>query len=300
MPLEMAKKYILLFKSLGIEKLGIIGGEPTIHNEITKTIEFAKEHGMSVTIYSNGRKLSDNNFTKKIKEAGTDYVNFSLQGIDAGYHDKLCGVEGAWNETIAGINNCIREGIKINISSVVSDKNSGTYTDLMDHFKHTGANFVFFREIPAADENIRKNTVLPNKESAKIFTEIYLHGKNNEISTYLYLRMPLCWFKGTDMEKEAEKTVFSHCHITSGGNIIVDVDGGVLPCLHWVNMPVMSLVKNGQVIEKEKFLRGWNSGKPKKLMEKISGFPDQKCMDCEHWAVSCEGGCPLLKTDLPK
>jgi len=101
MDFEKIKKYLKLMKSLGIKPLGLLGGEPTLYPKLFDVIKLAKEFSFKVTLYTNGRKLSDEHFVKKLKELGLDFVNFSLQSGSkyAQEHDKIVNVKGAWIET---------------------------------------------------------------------------------------------------------------------------------------------------------------------------------------------------------
>lgn len=57
MTMEQFRKMIVVLESLGIRKLDIIGGEPTLHPDITEMILHAENEGFTVNISSNGTNL---------------------------------------------------------------------------------------------------------------------------------------------------------------------------------------------------------------------------------------------------
>lgn len=57
MSLDVYKNYVLENLRLGIEKVILLGGEPTLHNDLPKMINFNNHHGLKTTIYTNGARL---------------------------------------------------------------------------------------------------------------------------------------------------------------------------------------------------------------------------------------------------
>jgi len=101
------------------------------------------------------------------------------------------------------------------------------------------------------------------------------------------------------MKKFGEK-LYAHCHILTGKNLIVDVNGKVLPCPIWINKHSMNLIKNNKFLSKEEFLEEWNKGVPLELRKALLKRPSNYCIDCRYWGKQCTGGCPLIPLELPK
>ena len=111
--------------------------------------------------------------------------------------------------------------------------------------------------------------------------------------------MPLCWWNKEDkVEREIHKDVTCHCHIINGSFLSIDVDGSILPCPQFINLPTMTLMKDNKIISKEKFLQGFYNENPKKIREKLSYVPNKKCSDCQYFGKRCTGGCPLIKFEI--
>jgi MoaA/NifB/PqqE/SkfB family radical SAM enzyme len=56
---EEYKNYVLRRLNEGLEKINILGGEPTLHEDLSKMIEFNKSLGLSTNIYSNGARMEN-------------------------------------------------------------------------------------------------------------------------------------------------------------------------------------------------------------------------------------------------
>lgn len=293
------KDYLKLMKSLGIKALGLLGGEPTLYPHLFETIELAKSYGFKITLYTNGRKLSDEEFVKKLK---VDFVNFSIQGGSkhADNHDKIVNVQGAWKETKEGIKNCIKHKIKFNIQTVLTHTNLEIYKELIDEFPQANL-FIYYRQIPPIINSCKffEQKVLPNKDTKEIYKQIFVYAKSRGIRTYLFSRMPLCWWDEHDpIEKEIHQNVVCHCHILNGSFLSIDVDGKVLPCPQFVNLPMMSLIKNNKIISREEFLEEFKTGNPCSFRKDLTYYPYQKCKDCQYFGTRCTGGCPLTDFEI--
>ena len=299
MDLELAKQFLDLMKSLQIKDMGFCGGEPTTHPHLMELIKYAKDKGFCVTLYTNGRKLSDEKFVKQLKSAGLDFCNLSIQSNDEKVHDEVCQVQGAFKETKAGIENCHKYEIALNLEAVFAHTNLKIYKTLIDEFAYAANKFIFFRETPPVTDNILSLKVLSNADTRRMIRGIFKYAKQKNVSTYFFSRMPFCWFQQDDLDREIAERIVSHCHVINGQNIPIDVDGKILPCPQWINLPSMNLVKNGKVISKEEFLKEWNTGKPQKVREDLTYLPHENCKTCDYFGRKCTGGCPLVEFEIP-
>lgn len=298
MSLSVAKNSLKLMKEVGINFVGLCGGDSTLYANLFEFLLFAKKSGIKVNLYTNGRKLAEKEFVSKLKKAGVNRVNFSLQSASAEFHDKTVQVKGAFNETIKGINNCFKAGIPLTIQTVVCHTDFKVYKELMDKFAYANPCYVFYREIPLVDKNLFNARILSNKETVEMFRKIgkYAIKKNHEFE--LFSRMPLCCFDPEDLKLFKGK-LYAHCHILTGQNLVIDVNGKIMPCPIWINYHSMNLIKGKKFISKKEFLKQWNKGSPLELRKKLLNRPSNYCIDCRFWRKECTGGCPLIPLELP-
>ncbi|MGH9876258.1 MAG: GTP 3',8-cyclase MoaA [Nitrososphaerales archaeon] len=107
-----------IFAGLGIEKIRITGGEPTVRHEIEKLIgELSKVDGIkSISMTTNGLLLHDN--VKKLKEAGLASVNVSLDTFRSDRFKAITGIDGV-GKVLASIKAADYVGLKVKINTVV-------------------------------------------------------------------------------------------------------------------------------------------------------------------------------------
>lgn len=302
MEFENLKEYLKLLKSLGIKPVGLLGGEPTLYPRLFDVIKLAKKQGFKVTLYTNGRKLSDENFVKKLKKLRLDFINFSIQSGSkyAKKHNKIVKVKGAWADTKKAIENCHKHGLKTNIQTVLTHSKIEVYKEIIEEFSYANL-FIYYRQIPPVSPNCNffEQKVISNKKTKEIYKKIYTYAKRKNIKTYFFSRMPLCWWNKEDpIEKEIHQNVVSHCHIINGSNLTIDVNGKILPCPQYIGLHTMNLLKNKKQISKKEFLKRFNKNLPAKVREKLKYAPDRRCLDCEYFGKKCTGGCPLIDFEI--
>ncbi len=90
------------------------GGEATLCPDIIKMLAAAKNLKFPmIQIISNGIKLADYSFAKKLVLAGANEFKISLHGYFSATHDRLVGVPGAFKKGLKAINNLNRLGVKV-------------------------------------------------------------------------------------------------------------------------------------------------------------------------------------------
>jgi MoaA/NifB/PqqE/SkfB family radical SAM enzyme len=93
------------------------GGEPTLRKDLFSLIRFVNYNYPSIytTLITNGLKLADLEYVKKLKKAGLDYVTFSLNGFDDKIYQKTN------NASLLGMKMKALENIKkVKIRTVIS------------------------------------------------------------------------------------------------------------------------------------------------------------------------------------
>ncbi len=107
-----------IFVDLGVEKIRVTGGEPTVRREVEKLISMlSRINGIkSISMTTNGLLLRDK--VKQFKEAGLGSVNISLDTFKADRFKAMGGVEGL-DKVLASIKAAADAGLKVKINTVV-------------------------------------------------------------------------------------------------------------------------------------------------------------------------------------
>ncbi|MBF0340561.1 MAG: heme d1 biosynthesis radical SAM protein NirJ [Magnetococcales bacterium] len=100
-------------KQCGVTALILSGGEPLLRPDLFEIAGQAKRLGFYLGLSSNGT-LMDPSMAIRIAAAGFDYVGVSLDGLEAN-HDRMRGVQGAFQRSVAGIRHCREQGVKAGI-----------------------------------------------------------------------------------------------------------------------------------------------------------------------------------------
>jgi len=135
-----------------IEKISLLGGEPTIDKNFLRILKICKENNIKISLTSNGRIFSDEIFTKKCKMLGLKDINISIYGEKL-IHEKITRVKNSYNETIKGINNLIKYDIKTDINLVVSKFNQKEIIDMINNYKDKKIKIILLHPIGNANKS---------------------------------------------------------------------------------------------------------------------------------------------------
>jgi cyclic pyranopterin phosphate synthase len=137
-----------IFVGLGIEKVRVTGGEPTVRREIEKLIKaLSKIDGIkSISMTTNGLLLRDK--VSVLKEAGLGSVNISLDTFKADRFKAMGGVDGV-DKVLASIKASADVGLKVKINAVVMRGwNDDEVSDFAKFARDTGYTVRFIEFMP--------------------------------------------------------------------------------------------------------------------------------------------------------
>ncbi len=116
--------------SLGSMELTITGGEPLLRGDFGDILRHAIERdGFSVKIFSN-LTLLDGSIARIIARAGVRGVETTLLGPDAVLHDRLAGMAGAFERTVAGIRLLMDHSVNVSVKTVAMKENVGCLEEM--------------------------------------------------------------------------------------------------------------------------------------------------------------------------
>lgn len=176
------------------------GGEPTIRDDLPELIKYAKEVGIErVEIQTNGVRLADKKYLKKLRDVKTDMVNLALHSHIPEISDRLTNTPGSFKKTIKGIKNVIKIHLPIEVAVVITKEN---YRYLLEYVKFVKANFgnsicsISFKFV-RPDESAWKNKwVIPKYSEAEPYIyRAFEYCKSNKINFNTEL-FPLCYMQG--------------------------------------------------------------------------------------------------------
>jgi len=115
---EEIVKLVTIFSDLGIEKIRITGGEPTVRGNLENLINsISNIRGIqSISMTTNGLLLQDK--VCSLKNAGLGSVNISLDTFRADRFKAMTGIEGI-DRVFASIRAADAAGLKVKINTVI-------------------------------------------------------------------------------------------------------------------------------------------------------------------------------------
>jgi len=195
-------------KKLGVVRVTFFGGEPSLKNDIAELIQYAHNKGMITRINTNGWLLSSE-LISKLKAAGLNLCDVSIDDSDPEIHNKLRGLPGLYQKAIEGIKILKEFNIPSQIVTYAAKKNvTSGLEKIIDMGKQLGA-FAISIVFPMATGCWYKaaDILLTEEEKERV--------RALGDSKFVHVELP---------------TYESKCNITKKRSIYVSPEGDVSPC----------------------------------------------------------------------
>ncbi|MHA1785251.1 MAG: radical SAM protein [Candidatus Helarchaeota archaeon] len=283
MTTEQWKQVIDKLYEIGVPHVTFTGGEATLRDDLIDLIKHCEKVGVICGLISNGRKLKDRKYVDQLVEAGLDYFQITIESYDPKIHDKMVGVNGAWEETLEGIKNAIATPIYTLTNTTITTLNASGIDKTID----------FLGNLERDNQRLEQfamNSLIYSGKAVKVGSELGI--KEEDIGDIVDLvrakaeenNMRFIWYTPT------EYCVFNplqhglgvkRCSAASI-SMCVEPDGSVIPC--------QSYYKSVGNILKDNWNKIWYSNLFKGIRNRK--FIQDKCKGCVDLEI-CGGGCPL-------
>lgn len=166
------KKLLTEIARAGFKIMILSGGEPLLRPDIYELIAHAKSSGMRPVLGTNGMLITPA-VAARLKEAGLACAGISLDSRDKAKHDWFRGCEGAWEETLRGMEACRTAGLPFQIHTTVMNWNEEEITAITDFAVELGAraHHIFFL-VPAGRGKDIEETTLKTAQYEALLTRI--------------------------------------------------------------------------------------------------------------------------------
>lgn len=158
-----------VFAGLGVQKLRLTGGEPTLRRGLTELIAMLREvDGIELTLTTNGSRLAE--IARDLKDAGLDRITVSLDSLDDTVFRAMNDVDFPVARVLAGIDAAAKAGLTpIKINMVVKrGVNDHTAVEMARRFRGTGHIVRFIEFMDVGNSNgWRMDDVVPAAEIIK-------------------------------------------------------------------------------------------------------------------------------------
>ncbi|MBI5629751.1 MAG: tetratricopeptide repeat protein [Elusimicrobia bacterium] len=131
---ELAARLCLGY-ARGYRALKFIGGEATLREDLPRLVALSRRIGFqSVQITTNGLRLADPAYARKLVELGADSFRLSVHGARAEVHDPQVGVPGAFAKVERAVANLKGLGVRLGVNTVLNKRNIADFPETCRHF----------------------------------------------------------------------------------------------------------------------------------------------------------------------
>jgi radical SAM protein with 4Fe4S-binding SPASM domain len=273
------------------------GGEALLRNDFWEVARYAAQKGMYLSLASNGTLLT-RDVVRRLLDVGIEYFEISLDSVDPLKHDAFRGVSGAWERTVAGIQNVVAERAYSCIATTITSENSNELEDIIAFSKKLGVDrTLIFNFIPVGRGSDIVDVDLSPEVREDILQQMYRHLSGQDEKWEIFTTAPQ--FSRVCM-MNSQTGVISLAHVGAAGfsdkvGLLAEYIGGcgagrmysaiqpngiVTPCV-FLPIPVGDL-------RSESFIDIWKNSE---VMQSLRERHDLKghCGSCDYRNVC--GGC---------
>ena len=276
MSTEQWKRVIDRCWEQGIPHLTFTGGEATLRPDLVELVQYAEDIGLVTGLQTNGRRLRDPAYLDELLLAGLDHVQITLESHDPAIHDRMVGVEGAWQETVEGIKTVVAADVYMMTNTTMTTENVDGIEETIAFAASLGVptfgcnSLIYSGSAVAVGNGIAEGELEPILERVKEATQ------EHHLRLIWYTPTQYCEFDPIGMELGIKGCTAARY------NMCVEPNGDVIPCQSYY-------VALGNILSDD-----WDSIWDHELARYLRNrdFMMEKCHDCPD-QVLCGGGCPL-------
>ena len=124
--------------SLGVLQVHLSGGEPASRRDLAEIVTAAHAAGLYTNLITSSIGLPAARLAR-LKEAGLDHVQVSLQGVDAASADHIAGYPGAHANKLAFARSVVELGCALTVNAVIHRANIGSVAAMVELAASLGA-----------------------------------------------------------------------------------------------------------------------------------------------------------------
>ena len=134
---EEIERIVRIASRLGIKKVKLTGGEPTVRADIVEIVRRIRPYVVDLSLTTNGTVM--HRLAEELKEAGLDRVNISLDTLDRTKYKRITGFD-VLPQVLKGVEKSVKlfSPVKLNMV-VMKGLNDDEIWDMIDYAARTGA-----------------------------------------------------------------------------------------------------------------------------------------------------------------
>jgi cyclic pyranopterin phosphate synthase len=130
LPLDEAKIQLINLKNKGVKIVSLRGSEPTVYPYLFELIKFIKSINLRFRMTTNARFFSYEKNAENFAHMGLDNVYTSIHSANLMVHDSLTRSPGSFKQSVLGIDNLIKNGVKVETNTTILKQNVKELPDI--------------------------------------------------------------------------------------------------------------------------------------------------------------------------
>jgi radical SAM protein with 4Fe4S-binding SPASM domain len=267
--------------AIGVPHLIFTGGEPTLVPWLADIVTEAEKRGLVTGLNTNGRRLADRAFAERLKRAGLDHVQITLESAQSEIHNAMTAAD-SFAETVGGIRNAIAVGLHTITNTTLTRQNVAQAREIVDFLHHLGLKTFAMNGMIFAGRGRENRDALQAEELYPVLATVRGRAAALKMRFLWYTPTMYCRLSPLELElgpRRCNAGEYSMC---------IEPNGDVLPCQSYY-------VRAGNIL-RDPWPKIWQSELFRGFRERVrnpeaSGLPP-RCHDCPDLSV-CGGGCRL-------
>lgn len=179
---EEIHKGIDKLADFGVTSIAFSGGEPSIHPNILEFIQHATDRGMYVSMATNGFKTGNMKRAKEFVDAGLQFVQISLDGINPKTHNEFRRIPHSWERAVESIKNFTELGVFTEVSTTVTQNNIDEISEMIDFMRELNIDwYMLYNFIPTGCAEEVTELDLSADQRFELLKKIYIENKKGEM-----------------------------------------------------------------------------------------------------------------------
>ena len=261
----------------GIPHICFTGGEATLCEFLVELVEKAQDLGQITGLLTNGRRLSDRDFVRRLVAAGLDHVQITIESHVEEVHNRMVGAPG-YGETLAGLKNALSEGIYTVTNTTLTQLNAPQIEQTVEFLHGLGVKAFACNSLIISGGGKNSDVGLTMPELARVLPLVNRKARALGMRFIWYTPTPYCRLNPAQLGLG-----FKRC-TAAEYNICIEPNGDVLPCQSCYRVAGNMLADPWKKI--------WSGPVFKEIRERLA-VPDD-CRACPDFPV-CGSGCPLSR-----
>ena len=276
------RRVLDVMAKVGVPHVIFTGGEPTMHPDVLGIVEDAVARGLVAGMNSNGRRYAVGDFAERMKAAGLDHLQVTIESHRKDVHDAMVGAS-AWEQSTRGVRRAREAGILTITNTTLTKANAREIDDILDFLGgELGLSTFAMNGMIHSGGGAANPDALTPEELAPILVRVRDGAARRGMRFLWYTPTEYCRLSPVELEIGAKR-----CN-AGEYSLCVEPDAAVLPCQSYYTSAGNLLRDPWDAI--------WNGALFRSFREREndpkSSWLPEKCHECPDLPL-CGGGCRI-------